>query len=108
MTAATALELGRSPLAGIACAAAFMGCSIAGRAYQRRDAAAKVAIVTGGSRALLCGRPFSCEKRPKKLSSARARPPRPRTVVLRTVRLLGDAGRARLDRLQRSPQHGLL
>ena len=37
-----------------------------------------------------------------------ARPYRPRTAVLRSVRLLGDEGRALVDRLQRPSQHGLL
>src|SRR6516162_1355533 len=37
-----------------------------------------------------------------------ARPSRSRTRVLRPVRVLADAGRARLDRLQRPSQHGLL
>ena len=37
-----------------------------------------------------------------------ARSRRLRTGVLRPVRLLGDAGRAGLDRLQRPSQHGLL
>src|SRR5215475_13899526 len=40
--------------------------------------------------------------------SPHARPPRSRTRVLRPLRVLADAGRARLDRLQRPSQHGLL
>src|SRR5262245_33504701 len=36
-----------------------------------------------------------------------ARPPRSRTRVLRPLRVLADAGRTRLDRLQRPSQHGL-
>src|SRR6516164_5126917 len=40
--------------------------------------------------------------------SPHARPSRSRTRILRPFRVLADAGRARLDRLQRPSQHGLL
>src|SRR5262245_43713507 len=42
------------------------------------------------------------------VKSTHARSPRPRTRVFRSLRLLGDARRARLDRLQWPPEHGLL
>src|SRR5262245_57717046 len=42
------------------------------------------------------------------VGSPHARPSRSRTRVLRPLRLLADAGRAQLDRLQRPSQHGLL
>src|SRR5262245_7197981 len=50
------------------------------------------------------------DKNPEKstLNSLHARPLRSRTRVLRPLRVLADAGRTRLDRLQRPSQHGLL
>src|SRR6478735_2451325 len=42
------------------------------------------------------------------VASVDARPARSGTRIFRPVRLLGDDGRAGLDRLQRPSQHGLL
>src|SRR5262249_57208878 len=49
-----------------------------------------------------------CSVPASSVAASHARPRRSRTRVLRPVRLLGDARRAELDRLQQPPQHGLL